>query len=401
MLRELICSLLLAPLPPSAVQQLAASRQWTRPETWEEARLDTAFRSEGVAVGDVNHDGRLDVLAGEVWYEAPLWQRHDLAPPGVYDPITGYSDCFVAGADDVDGDGWIDLLSVGFPATEGKWYRNPQNAGSFWTKHVIAPSVCNESPAFIDVNGDGRLDLLMGLEADQRVYWLESGPDPTQPWIRHAISTPGQPGFNQFYHGLGLDDVNGDGRRDALTVEGWYERPLNAATTPWLFHPASLFGNGPTGPQMAAEMYAYDIDGDGDNDIVTSSPHSYGMWWWEQSNAQPGTFQPHLIESWFSQSHALVAADINGDGLKDLVTGKRWYAHGPNGDPGSQEPAVLLWFELKRTGGVVTFLPHPIDTQPDSGVGTQFVVVDIDADGLLDVVTSNKKGVFVHFLRRL
>jgi hypothetical protein len=127
-------------------------------------------------------------------------------------------------------------------------------------------------------------------------------------------------------------------------------------------------------------------------DLATSSPHSYGVWWWEQSTN--GTFTQHLIDASFSESHALVVADINGDGLPDLVTGKRWYAHGPNGDPGAQQPAVLVWYECRRQNGQVSFIPHLIDA--DSGVGTQFVVVDMNGDGRPDVVTSNKKGVFVH-----
>lgn len=397
MARTAICSALLAVIPPAASEPLSSAMP---AEVWREARLDPAFRSEGVAVGDVNHDGLLDVLAGEFWYAAPYWRPHELAPPGNY-AVTGYSDCFIAAADDVDGDGWIDLLSVGFPGAEARWFRNPQGAPGHWTKHVIAPRVCNESPAFVDVDGDGKLDLLMGLEQDQRMYWLEAGPNPTLPWIRHAISAPGEPGFNQFYHGLGFDDVNGDGRRDVLTVDGWYEGPSNPASSPWAFHPVSFIAGGLTGPQPAAQIQSYDVDGDGDADVVTSSPHSYGMWWWEQSNLQPGTFVPHLIEQQFSQSHALVAADINGDGLQDLVSGKRWYAHGPTGDPGSQEPAVLEWFELAHVGGTATFVGHTIDAIPDSGVGTQFVVEDMDGNGLPDVVTSNKKGVFVHFLRHL
>src|SRR5262249_42088686 len=148
-------------------------------------------------------------------------------------------------------------------------------------------------------------------------------------------------------------------------------------------------------------LYRSTSAGDADQDVVPSSPPSYGMWWGEQSNAVPAPFTPHLIESWFSQSHSLVLADIDGDGRPDLVSGKRWYAHGPAGDPGSQQPAVLVWFQLLRNGGTtagnVSFAPQVTDT--DSGVGTQFVVADMDGDGRPDVVTSNKKGVFVHFQR--
>lgn len=364
--------------------------------TWQKIQLDAAFRSEGVAVADVNRDGKLDVLAGEVWYEAPSWVAHEIAPPGTYDPINGYSDCFLAGASDVNGDGWIDFLSVGFPGGEARWYENPQGASTHWTRHVIAPSACNESATFVDVDGDGHVDLLMGIASAQLVVWLERGADPTQPWIVHPISTPGQPGFDQFYHGLGFADLDGDGHRDVLTPEGWYESPADPRATPWPFHAVSWIGNGPTGPQMAAQMYAYDIDGDGRNDVVTSSPHSYGMWWWRQG-ASTTSFQEHTIETSFSESHALVMVDVNGDGSPDLVTGKRWYAHGPGGDPGAQEPAVLVWYELSHAGGQSSFQRHVIDT--DSGVGTQFVATDIDGDGHVDVITSNKKGVHV-FLQR-
>jgi hypothetical protein len=145
-------------------------------------------------------------------------------------------------------------------------------------------------------------------------------------------------------------------------------------------------------------MYAYDMNGDGRADILSTSAHRYGIWWHEQLPTSDGKrtrfVQLDLLPHLFSQTHALHFVDINGDGLKDLVTGKRWWAHGPTGDADPNDPAVLYWFEAKKTGGGGTrFVPHEIDN--DSGIGTQFAVADVNGDKLPDVVVANKKGVFV------
>ena len=89
----------------------------------------------------------------------------------------------------------------------------------------------------------------------------------------------------------------------------------------------------------------------------------------------------------------MVLADINGDGLKDLVTGKRYWSHGKS-EPGSDKPPRIYWLEATRAAdGKISFTPREVDDQ--SGIGTQFVVMDFNGDGLLDIVTSNKKGVFL------
>jgi hypothetical protein len=99
---------------------------------------------------------------------------------------------------------------------------------------------------------------------------------------------------------------------------------------------------------------------------------------------------PHL----FSQTHALHFVDIDGDGLKDLVTGKRWWAHGPKGDIDPNDPAKLFWFKARKSrDGLTTFEPRPIDN--DSGVGTQFTIADVNGDKAPDIVVANKKGVFL------
>jgi len=170
-------------------------------------------------------------------------------------------------------------------------------------------------------------------------------------------------------------------------TKGWWEAPADRTQAPWTFHPAKL------GPDCA-DIIVHDFDGDGDNDVATSSAHKYGMWWFEHVKTDKGIeFRQHEFFKKYSQTHALILADMNGDGIKDLVTGKRHYAHQGH-DPGGKDPAMLFWFELRRPAkGKVEFILHEIDN--DSGIGTQFEVRDINGDKKLDIITSNKRGVYV------
>ena len=346
------------------------------PVGFKKVQLDKAFRSEGVAVADLDGDGQLDIAAGSVYYAGPDWKMVSILPEAKEFNRFGYADAFLCFADDINGDGKLDLIEVGFPGKQTFWFANPGKRGEPWKQYLAIEATGNETPAYTDVNGDGRRELV--FVSGDKVALAQPGQDPTKPWTITPLSKPGEPAPA---HGLGVGDINGDKRLDVVVPEGWYEAPADAKAMPWPFHAATLFGG--------AQLCVADLDGDGDADVLGSSAHGYGIAWCEQT---PNGWQKHDIDDAISQTHAIAVADINGDGLPDFVTGKRFWAHNGH-DPGSFQPAYLFWFEQKREAGRPTFIKHTIDT--DSGVGLHFAIVDLNGDKLPDIVTSNKKGVFI------
>jgi hypothetical protein len=203
---------------------------------------------------------------------------------------------------------------------------------------------------------------------------------------------------------MGVGDVNGDGRMDLMEKDGWWEQPSSLQGDPlWKFH-AFDFTPGSHG---GAQMYAYDVNGDGLNDVITSiAAHGFGLVWYEQVRKDGEiTFNQHVILNTeqkrapnengisFSELHAIDLVDMDGDGLKDIVTGKRFWSHGRTGDPDRNSSAVLYWFQLVRNADkTVKFIPHLIDDS--SGVGTQVVAARINSKKLPDIVVANKRGAF-------
>jgi hypothetical protein len=368
---------------------------------WKRITLDKTFRSEGVAGADVNHDGKLDVLAGDVWYETPSGKMHAIRKVGEYHGEKGYSQSFANWAYDVNGDGWDDFLVIGFPGAPFHWYENPQNKPGHWKEHVIWHSACNETPLLTDLTGDGKPEFVLGSQPESQMGFLSipSRTKVNEKWNFRAVSRPGDPRKNgtfKYYHGLGTGDFNLDGRTDVLIPHGWWEAPEERAQGPWEFHPWTLSKTGTGNSLPAADIYVEDLDLDGDSDVIMSNTHSFGIWWFEQVQSSNGpTFKYHLIDDSFSQTHALHYVDMNGDGQRDLVTGKRFFAHQGN-DPGGKDAVVMYWYEVRRKKGAPpSFTPHEIVAGRDTGIGTQFVVTDFNGDKRPDIVLSNKKGVNV------
>lgn len=371
-------------------------------------RLTSAYVAEAATYGDFDKDGVLDVAVGPYWFKGPNFEEmremYLAAPLGPMEVSPSYQ----AVAFDFTGDGFDDIVQAATPGQSGWLYVNPGRESRRWRKHEIFTGLSSETLVAGDLDRDGKPELVFGQ--DRRLVIAKADPnDATKPWIVRPISTPG---WTMSAHGNGIGDIDGDGRADLLVSNGWWQQPAGDFAGDWTFHPHQ-FGNALKGDPAGAtaQMHVFDVDGDGRNDVVSSlEAHGWGIGWFRQTRDVSGRidFTRHEImgagpssgkKIAFSQPHALAVGDVDGDGLTDIVSGKRWWAHrdGPK-DPDPNGPAVLYWFKLSRDGkGNARFEPRLIDN--DSGVGTSIAVKDLDGDGRAEVMTANRKGAFV-FLNR-
>ncbi len=339
---------------------------------------------EAAWVFDVNNDGRPDIVCGEYWYEGPDFVKKykicDVRQEGEY-----YDDFSDFGMD-VNGDGFMDIITGGWWGETLRWRENPGNYGE-WKVHDIAWCGSIETIRFFDIDNCGVPEIFPNTPGHPQCFFKlitdEAGKG-TEKFERYVI------GEKSSGHGMGFGDINGDGRVDILLSGGWLEQPENPFQGPWVFHEEYDLGRDASVP-----ILAHDVTGNGLMDIIVGHAHSYGLAWYEQVIGADGARRwiRHDIDDTVAQYHDMVLVDIDGDGELELLTGKRYRAHCGN-DPGDNDPVGIYYFKMK--GGA--FEKHVIDYGPAgeaSGVGIYFWAGDINGDGVLDIVAPGKEGLYI------
>ncbi len=362
---------------------------------------------------DINQDGRLDIVCGAWWYEAPQWTAHRFRE---VENIRGRYDDYSNLAMDVDHDGDMDIVSVNYRSKSLYWCRNPgpEHAGELWESVIIDRPGTSETGRLADIDGDGEFDILPSGTSFAAWYQWRPDREASQPFERRELPS------ELIGHGIGAGDLNGDGRIDIVSPNGWAEAPPDRAQGRWLWHSEFQLAD-----DCGLPILCYDVDHDGDTDLVWGRGHDIGLYWTEQVSQDRSSIAivdgapiagdvpsetlarllpkisqtkwiTHAIDTSVASMHTIMLADIDGDGQDDLVCGKRYMGHDGK-DPGENEPLSVQWYGFDKT--MRTWQSHWISYAGTCGIDLDSVCVDLDGDGDNDILAPTRAG--LHWLENL
>jgi flagellin-like protein len=321
--------------------------------------------AEEVYATDLDGDGDVDFLSASrndkiAWYEndgSESFTSHTITTSA-----RGATSVYAA---DVDGDGDQDVLSASYSDDRITWYEN--DGSESFTSHTIYSSASYAMSVFaIDVDGDGDMDVLSASIGDDKIAWFEN--DGSESFTTHIItSKPSQgEGFADAANCVYATDMDGDGDVDVLSASyandkvAWYE---NDGSESFTAHEITTSANG------VVSVYANDVDGDGDMDVQSASYIDNKVIWYENDGSE--SFTAHIITSSASGASSVFSIDMDGDGDMDILSSS-W---------GSD---TIAWYE---NDGSESFTTHQISTRADFA-GHVFAI-DVDGDGDIDVLSAS------------
>jgi len=343
---------------------------------WTKHAVDTAFEAPySVFAADLDGDTDLDVLASALntneiaWWEntagdGTAWTKHLL--DSLFEGATSVY------AADIDGDADLDVLGTALIANDVAWWENTAGDGSAWTKQVI-DGVFNGAYAVFaaDLDGDNDLDVTAAALLANDVAWWENSAGDGSAWTKHAVDNAFNGARSVF-----AADVDGDGDDDLLGAArfageiAWWENTAGDGTA-WTKHTVSAAFAG------AMSVYAADIDRDGDLDLLGAGMNANDITWWENMAGNGSAWTEHVVDGAFGGAHAVFAADVDGDHDLDVLGAAfnddaiAWW---------EATPATLV---IAKTVTPVTAVPGQAVTYTlsfhnySAGIGTNIVITDV------------------------
>ena len=353
--------------------------------------IDKENKCEACSVADFNNDGKFEIICGEYMYSGDNYRTKtkicDITYDGNY--VHDFSDYPM----DVNGNGYLDIITGSWWSGGLYWRENPGTVGGEWNTHKIETLGNIETIRYFDIDNCGTVEIFPNTPGERQSFFKlikDADGKPTGKFKQYIISAA------KSGHGMGFGDINGDGKIDVILSNGWLEQPDNVYSENWEFH------GGWEVPGASVPIIVHDVNGNGIADIIVGAGHGFGLFWYEQKIGAGGTreFIKHDIDLVCSQYHDMQLFDIDNDGELELITGARYFAHNGN-DPGEHNPIGTYIFKIKKMpSGAVAFDKNTLDYGPAecaSGVGIYFWLEDLTGNGYKDIIAPGKEGLYIFY----
>jgi len=335
----------------------------------------TAAEARSVYAGDIDGDGDIDLLSASAQDDTIAWYNNTAGDGSAWSSasiITTSADVarsvFAA---DIDGDGNMDVLSASSGDDTIDWYKN-NGAGSFSAQNDISTSADGAWAVYAaDIDGDGNMDVLSASSEDDKVIWYENVAGTGSTWIVFDITA--LTGTTADYAtSVFAADIDGDGDMDVLSSSAedkkiaWYKNTTGDGSA-WTANSITTSADG------AWSVYAADIDGDGDMDVLSASRNDDKVAWYENTNGDGSAWTARNISTSADGATSVHAADVDGDGDMDVISA-------------SHLDDTIAWYENKG-GSPISWTAHTLSTTADWAISVH--AADVDGDGDLDVMSAS------------
>ena len=351
--------------------------------TWTEYVVDASFiQASSVYATDMDGDGDVDIIGSAYGARDIAWWINDGNPKQAswtkYTVDAEFEGAYSAYAIDMDGDGDVDILGTSYGASDVSWWENdgtPNNDN--WTEHQVDAqfngAYCVRPK---DMDNDGDIDLVAAAYNTDDISWWENDGDPKQNnWTEYLVDGDFD-GARSVY----VTDMDGDGDVDILAAAfesndvSWFENDGTPNNNTWTEHVIDASFSGPR------QVYATDMDGDGDMDVLGAAASGDDISWWENTSITPSLptiTTEYSVDGSFNGSISVYATDMDGDGDVDILGA-------------AKDGNDISWWENEGTPNNSSWTEYLVDG--DFGGVRSVYATDMDGDGDVDILGAGENN---------